>query len=262
MDDAMRRRAESFGAVADLYDRHRPSYPDAAVDDILAAVPSAADVVEIGSGTGKATALFARRGLRVTAIEPSREMAATARRNLAAHSNVEIVVTPFERWDGPSASADVIAAAQSWHWLDTASATAACRRVLRRPGVLALLANTPRPAATELRSELDAVYEVYAPQLVGSSVMTSWTGGGGDERFGGALVAGGFEPPRLTSYDWTQRYSTAEYTGLLQTHSDHGTLEPDALRGLLDGVAAVVDANGGSMVFAYRTILLLTTPTD
>ena len=32
---ADRRRAESFGSVAAAYDRYRPSYPDALIDDLV-----------------------------------------------------------------------------------------------------------------------------------------------------------------------------------------------------------------------------------
>ena len=65
--------------MADLYDHARPSYPSALVDDVLdyAGAVAAATVraLEVGAGTGKATALFAARGLNVLAIEPSAEMA-------------------------------------------------------------------------------------------------------------------------------------------------------------------------------------------
>jgi hypothetical protein len=67
------RRRLSFGGVADLYDHARPSYPSALVDDVVqyASTPDAAPnrAVEVGAGTGKATVLFAARGLDVLAIE-------------------------------------------------------------------------------------------------------------------------------------------------------------------------------------------------
>ena len=71
-----------FGEVAELYDRHRPAYPGVVVDDLigLAALGPGALVLEVGAGTGKATAMFAQRGIRVLAVEPSAEMAVVARR--------------------------------------------------------------------------------------------------------------------------------------------------------------------------------------
>jgi hypothetical protein len=54
-------RRLAFGSVAELYDRSRPSYPPALVDDVLGLVGVAPRVLEVGAGTGKATVLFAAR---------------------------------------------------------------------------------------------------------------------------------------------------------------------------------------------------------
>ena len=46
-----------FGEVAEQYDRSRPSYPDAMVDDLveLAGLGPGCRALEVGAGTGKAT---------------------------------------------------------------------------------------------------------------------------------------------------------------------------------------------------------------
>ena len=74
-----------FDEVADLYDRVRRGYPSALIDDAitLAAIALSARVLEIGSGTGKATEAFVRRGLRVVGIEAGASLARVARRRLA-----------------------------------------------------------------------------------------------------------------------------------------------------------------------------------
>ena len=46
-----RGRAESFGSSAERYDRYRPSYPDALIDDLARLRP--ATVLDVGCGTGK-----------------------------------------------------------------------------------------------------------------------------------------------------------------------------------------------------------------
>ena len=102
-----RDRARVFGEVADLYDRRRPGYPAAVFDDVLAFVPGARDVLEIGCGTGKATLSLAIRGLRVVAVEPDPDMARVARANTAGR-RVAIRVSRFEEWHPKPASADLI----------------------------------------------------------------------------------------------------------------------------------------------------------
>ncbi|MBO0871565.1 MAG: SAM-dependent methyltransferase, partial [Micromonosporaceae bacterium] len=57
-------RALSFGAVAEAYERFRPAYPVELVDTVLRyATRPVRTALEIGAGTGKATRLFAQRGI-------------------------------------------------------------------------------------------------------------------------------------------------------------------------------------------------------
>src|ERR1700730_7980841 len=69
-----RRRAESFGEEAERYDRARPSYPAALVDELLASKP--ARVLDVGCGTGKVARLFLARAGAVLGVERAWRMAA------------------------------------------------------------------------------------------------------------------------------------------------------------------------------------------
>jgi ubiquinone/menaquinone biosynthesis C-methylase UbiE len=62
------RLRKTFGSVAEQYDRARPEYPQEIYDDLaeLAALEPGSRVLEIGPGSGKATAELARRGYSVT----------------------------------------------------------------------------------------------------------------------------------------------------------------------------------------------------
>ncbi|HEY7813816.1 MAG TPA: methyltransferase domain-containing protein, partial [Nakamurella sp.] len=61
--------------MAEAYERFRPGYPAELVDLVLAyADRPVRNALEIGAGTGKATRVFADRGLLVTATEPDAAM--------------------------------------------------------------------------------------------------------------------------------------------------------------------------------------------
>ena len=60
-DERRQARAASFGAVAGAYERGRPPYPAEAVDWLIPA--GAADVLDLGAGTGKLTRQLTGRGL-------------------------------------------------------------------------------------------------------------------------------------------------------------------------------------------------------
>src|SRR5581483_5576685 len=87
LDEERLRRRASFNEDAALYDGARPEYPEALFDDLvaLAGVPAGGTVLEIGSGTGKATLPLARRGFAILGIELGEQMAALARAKLAAY---------------------------------------------------------------------------------------------------------------------------------------------------------------------------------
>ena len=50
-----------FGEVAAEYDRVRPGYPPELIDTVLSHAPADPTALDVGAGTGKATAMFAAR---------------------------------------------------------------------------------------------------------------------------------------------------------------------------------------------------------
>ena len=72
-----RARAGSFGSVAAQYDRIRPNYPDALIEDIAALRP--AWVLDVWCGTGRPAAALVSCGLSVLTVQPDEQMASVAR---------------------------------------------------------------------------------------------------------------------------------------------------------------------------------------
>ena len=240
-----RARALAFGQVADLYDRSRPSYTDAAVDHILSLVDSPRTVVEVGAGTGKATALFAGRGLAVTAVEPHPAMAAVAARNVPSAT---VVVAPFEEWEGTPGAADVVFSAQAWHWVDPAVGVPKAASLLRPGGVFAVMANLPRHGGVDLRAELTPVYEAVVPGLIDSTGMLNWDGAVAP------VDPALFDALAPWTLDWDACIDGQQYVELMQSHSEYPLLALDVLGRLVEDVRAAVDPAGG-VTLRYRTVV-------
>ncbi|MFD5805245.1 class I SAM-dependent methyltransferase [Streptomyces sp. NPDC127020] len=135
-------RAHSFNAAAAQYAANRPSYPPALLDALeeLAGRPlKGSRVVDVGAGTGIATALLHARGADVVAVEPGPGMAAEFRRTLP---DVPIVRGNGNELPLAGHHADFLTYAQAWHWTDPALAIPEALRVLRPGGALALWWNT------------------------------------------------------------------------------------------------------------------------
>lgn len=80
-----------FTGKAEVYASARPSYPDAALDYIASLVPQGAAVADIGAGTGKFTALLARHGYEMFAVEPNADMRKLLAVTLAPFTNAKII---------------------------------------------------------------------------------------------------------------------------------------------------------------------------
>ena len=107
-------RALSFGAVAEAYERFRPGYPVELFDLVVTyAGRPVRTALEIGAGTGKATRLFAQRGVTVTATEPDGAMLAELRKHVPA--NVKTVQAAFEDLR-PGERYGLVYAAAALHW--------------------------------------------------------------------------------------------------------------------------------------------------
>ncbi|WP_033337713.1 class I SAM-dependent methyltransferase [Catenuloplanes japonicus] len=105
-------RALSFGAVAERYERYRPGYPEELADLVLGfAGRPIGSALEIGAGTGKATRLFAARGIAVTATDPDQAMLDELRK----HVGVRTIRAAFE--EVPTGERyDLVYAAAALHW--------------------------------------------------------------------------------------------------------------------------------------------------
>ncbi|MEA2418164.1 MAG: hypothetical protein QOE60_370 [Thermoleophilaceae bacterium] len=135
MSELHRAAAVGFARSADAYERGRPEYPEAAVRQVVAAVPAGATVLDLAAGTGKLTRPLLAAGLSVIAVEPVAEMrAALPADALALDGTAEAI--PLA--DG---SVDAVTVGQAFHWFDGDAALAEIARVLRPGGLLALIWN-------------------------------------------------------------------------------------------------------------------------
>ena len=128
--------SRSFGRIADLYERLRPTYPAGALDAVLPA--DARRVVDVGAGTGKLTAVLVARGLDVIAVEPDDRMRAVL---TATVSQADARAGAAEQLPLADGEVQAVLFAQAWHWADPDLAAREARRVLTSGGVLAMLWN-------------------------------------------------------------------------------------------------------------------------
>jgi SAM-dependent methyltransferase len=233
-----------FGEVAQQYDDVRPSYPDELFDAVIAygGLHAGDDALEIGAGTGKATVGFVARGLAVTAIEPSAEMAA-----VLAGKGVDAVVATFDAFE-PRKEYALAYAAQAWHWVRNQDRYDKLAALLADDGTVALFWNVGREWTGALGADNDAVYERHAPHLV--HAVRNWNIDSVLDELGAHAA---FTDVEKRTFTWRQTYTTAEWLRLLGTHSDHRILPEGQRAALHAAVGEVIEEHGGTVEAVYDT---------
>ena len=228
-------RARSFGAAAEVFERARPGYPDAAVDWLLP--DGARTVLDLGAGTGKLTRSLAARGLEVVAVEPLVEM----RERLAATlPDVRAMAGTAEEIPLADDSVDAITVAQAWHWVDPVRATAEAARVLRPGGTLGLVWNR-RDERVDWVARIGEVMGSSDAELI---------------ELEGVEIGPPFGPTESFITDWQRPMDVDLLVEMAASRSYVITATPRRRREILDGVRRVVEADphlGTEFDFPYRT---------
>jgi SAM-dependent methyltransferase len=138
----MRDSSDIWTGKASSYDRARPT-PPAALLDLLTQVidlPHPALVVDLGSGTGLSTAIWGERTERVLGIEPNGDMRQKALHAIEHHpyaTHIEYREGVAQQTGLPPACADIVTAAQAFHWMEPTATLAEITRILRPGGLFA-----------------------------------------------------------------------------------------------------------------------------
>lgn len=134
-DAARVRTATAFTSGSNDYDDVRPTYPP----DVAELVAEARSLIDVGAGTGKLTSTLLRPGRFVGALDPSTSMLGMLRSRLP---EVPVWRATAESTALAEGSMDAYVSAQTWHWVDTAAASAEADRVVAQGGALMLCWNT------------------------------------------------------------------------------------------------------------------------
>jgi SAM-dependent methyltransferase len=252
-----RRLRLTFDEEAERYDRIRPRYPPEVFDEIerLGGLTRGSRVLEIGSGTGQATADLALRGYQVTALELGGELAAVGRANLARYPRVEVIVADFEEWVLPPEPFDGVVSATAFHWIDPSVRVVKAADALREGGALAII-DTDHVAGGSEQFFVDVqdCYQRWDPNSQPGLRLPEPANV--SPELDELNRSGRFGPVEVRRYEWESAYSTSEYADLLRTYSGHIALERSVRARLLECISTLIDNRyGGRIEKRYLTTL-------
>ena len=243
MDRASRlQRSRSFGGVADVYERARPSYPIDAVRWL--AGEARAKVLDLGSGTGKLTAALVGLGHEVIAVDPSAPMLRLLRDTVPDASPMQ---SGAESIGLATSSVDVVVAGQAFHWFDPGDALPEIARVLRPGGTLGLVWNLRDESVPWVR-RLSAV--------IGAEDSHRLEGGGGTGLVDPVRESDLFDEVEHKRFRFWQPVDREGLIGLVRSRSYVATLGESERGELLAQVGRLYDHYGrgaDGMLLPYIT---------
>lgn len=130
---------DRFSGFADCYDQCRPQ-PPAVIPDILVQLlgkPMPSLVVDLGSGTGLSTRIWAGKAQEVIGIESNTDMRRVAEEQALPDNGIRYqygVSTDIGISDG---IVDIVCCSQSFHWMEPESTLREVVRILRPGGIFA-----------------------------------------------------------------------------------------------------------------------------
>jgi SAM-dependent methyltransferase len=158
-----------FNEIAGEYDRHRPTYPDALIDQAcqVSGIGPGDPVLEIGCGTGQLTRSLLARGLRVTAAEPGDQLIARARDHLHGAGGVQFINARLEDASLPPAHYRAVFSASAIHWIDPDVSWRKTADALVDGGTLALVSyfGLEEPRSAQDQQAIRAAMARIAPEL-------------------------------------------------------------------------------------------------
>jgi ubiquinone/menaquinone biosynthesis C-methylase UbiE len=248
----MEQLAKIFNRKASEYHRYRPGYPRGISEKIISVLGlrENCQILEIGCGTGQATALFT--GLKPTqiCIDPGTEL---LRECKASNSNLpgySFVCSTFENFEAQPASFDLIYAATCFHWLKPGRRFKKAAFLLTAQGGLAVFTHQHKKQKNGFFAASQAVYKKFAPELIASPPKMP-----AEETF---IEENSLTLLHQSELDRNLAYRSDEYVGLLKTFSGHIALGEKRLNKLCDAIHTLIETRyGGRIIKTVTTNLAI-----
>lgn len=213
-------RHGDFTALADDYSRYRPGYSASVLSALLGLIDkpdSEIDAVDVGAGTGLWTRMLAGRGLRsVTAVEPNAAMRAAGMRDSEGLA-IDWREGRGEQTGLEAASADLVAMASSFHWVDFAAGMGEFHRILRPGGRFVALWNPRLIEVNPLLVDIENYLKSLKPDM---KRVSSGRVGFAETLTERLLATAGFDDVVFLEGRHVKSFTPAEYLGVWRSVND------------------------------------------
>lgn len=252
-----KKESEMFDKAAEYYDKFRPGYPKEIVTTLVekTGLSGTSRVLEIGSGSGKATDYFKEYGFQIQCIDPGENLVKNGQLKYHNYSNLTFECGRFEELVLEDECYDVIFSAQAFHWIPQPVGYQKCAAILKPKGYLAPFWNMYLITDKQQDKELlelsgkyggfaDFVSEQEAESRIRSIVQK-------------IEDSGLFQSPTVHRCLWKQEYTADEYYGFALTGNRFLQLPEEVKENARREIEELANRYGGKIVRPYLCVLYL-----
>jgi len=251
-----KKESEMFNRAADYYDRYRPGYPQEIIDALIAetGISAGSLLLEIGAGSGKATAQLAGRGYEILCIDPGADLTAIGNERFTNES-IRFETARFEEYDLPAQAFDLIFAAQAFHWVPQPIGYERCAYALKDNAFLAPFWNMYVVRDNDMDNELLAIsrqYGGFADFLTEEQCeerIRSIAAGLTDSRL--------FTPPKIIRQTWEKDYTAEEFYNFALTGNFFIQRSDSEKAAAREALAELANRHSGVIKRPYLCVLYL-----
>ena len=224
------------------YDQFRPRYCEELFSKIIeyGKIDGMKEAIEVGCGTGQATKPFLETGCTVTAIELGENLASYTKEKFSDYQNFSVQNLPFEDFQCESESIDLVYSATAFHWIPDYVGYPKVYELLKSGGTVALFWNQPSLEEGELDDELQEIYDRVRKQEQKYDKKERKY-----QETEGYLKQYGFVLYEHHCYTQTRNLNAEDYISLLNTYSDHISMEEEMKNELYTCIQETIEKHGG-----------------
>ena len=249
--------SKRFDEAADYYDKYRPSYPKELIEKIISHsnLMDNAKILEVGSGSGKATELFLNKGYSLTCIEPGKNLVAIGEKKFKNMNQVRFVTTRLEDWEVEVDTYDLAISAQAFHWVSKPIGYIKCANALKNNMYLALFWNRYFNDGSKINSKLAKLCKEYG-------VLAMDTEDDIEKRIINVTEeikdSNLFKSPTVYRFPWTINNTLEEFMNFLKTGNGYLGLDTSDKKELNYKLESIYDKAGGTITRKFECVLYIT----
>lgn len=197
-------------------------------------------------------------GYTVHCVEPGKNLVELAKKKFADNPNITFEVSFFEESEPKEGAYDLAISATAFHWVPDEIGYPLTAKALKPNGTIALFWNMHPELDPQAYEALRNVYKQYVPDIHATVYKPDKKTAKEEAQGGESEInkSGLFAAVEIRHYNWSQEYTSEQYTKLLNTYANYQNLDRKTREAFFAKVREVINTQlNGKITNHYLALL-------